>query len=240
MTHNKWLIIIAGLCILTAIIFLVKCPNEHDVGPLPIPKTALSKKTAKTTDSLKKVIKSLDTLFKQSVAEAIKPDTFIDYVMIDSLKREIRRDDSTRYLIIIDSLNREIARVSELYITRAPTAPKLISGGFTGNSIAFNLLKPNGDIAGTIYQVDYNNYTYMYDSMGLHTMPILKRPEIAKKNLRTEAYGYVDYDPFHKFATVSADYLLTYKNYSAYTRIGLQLGPVVKTETRIGIRISLK
>jgi hypothetical protein len=230
----KALIPYIGVLVFIAI-FLIKCPSgpEEVIPPADIPPKPILK-----TDSVKKAISKVDTFFQYRDAIAQKPDTVILYEITEEQRNSLRVD-TTKYLKVIDSLNRLIAQISLDYLLLAPNSPKILSGEFSRNKLRLNLLKVQGNIEGHSWPTDYNNYRYVFDSLGLRAIPdplaVKKTPKLAQ-----DSYMTIGYDFFHRDTRVRMNYSLMYRNWGAYSSMGVNLGQRVQVQTELGLKLSIK
>ena len=132
--------------------------------------------------------------------------------------------------------------ISPAFLTLFPTAPKLVMGDFSINSIDMNLLGTDGHMVTKQYNVDYSKYTYAFYNNELHTIPRPKGNLIQQmlNPVTTSSYLYAYYLPIRKGATIKLDYTI------AYRRLGVGVFGALTTtatpifEAGIGLRAQIK
>ena len=71
-------------------------------------------------------------------------------------------DGSDSLIKVTDSLQNVLASIDTKFLKLYPKSPKLLSGLFTGDTLALDLLEIDGAIKTTLYLTNYSKYNYQY------------------------------------------------------------------------------
>lgn len=139
---------------------------------------------------------------------------------------------------IVDSLNKIISQLSNTFLTSYPKASKLIGGIFTGDSLRFDLLQPNGSIIKATYLTNYLEYDYYYSSPKGMSVIAHSKPISSISNVNHSINANLGYLTVISSSSIGLDYRFAYKRYNLQTSLDYFITPNLPSiQAKIGYKI---
>jgi hypothetical protein len=109
----------------------------------------------------------------------IKPKKETHYKPEPKIPIQVVQCSTDSLMLILDSLKSQMIKIPITFITSFPNNPKLIEGYFSKDTLSLSLLYPNGNSSKSLFEMDYQNYRYLYSNQTLKAERIEKKPDIS-------------------------------------------------------------